>query len=281
MTLIFTLYVAGVLTILLPCILPLVPIVVGASVAGRSAWRPLVTAAGMLVSFVAFSGLLQLVLSSSPAAIDVIRVATHDLLFLFGVSFMTQVHRWQWFAALIAAPLFFWAYGWGVILIVLGVHLLAIWMSQRITSRLQQLGVDLQQQARRSLGNDAFFTSFLVGATMGIVWVPCAGPALTFALALVQDEPGVRAFSLLTVYGLGAVTPLLLLGYSGQLCLRSVRWLSRSTVYIKHASGVLFIVTALALQFGLLRSLETLLVQETFLGTFGLEVEERLLPSIR
>ena len=48
MTILLTLFAAGVLTILLPCILPLVPIVLGVSLSGRRKLRPLVTVAGAL-----------------------------------------------------------------------------------------------------------------------------------------------------------------------------------------------------------------------------------------
>jgi cytochrome c biogenesis protein CcdA len=51
MTTLLTLFAAGVLTILLPCILPLVPIVLGVSLAGKRKVRPLVTVAGMVASF--------------------------------------------------------------------------------------------------------------------------------------------------------------------------------------------------------------------------------------
>ncbi|HLD63532.1 MAG TPA: hypothetical protein VI913_01415, partial [Candidatus Peribacteraceae bacterium] len=70
------LFLAGALTILLPCILPLIPIVLGVSITGRSKLRPLLTIGGMLVSFVGFTFLLQVVLSQFVALADVIRLAT-------------------------------------------------------------------------------------------------------------------------------------------------------------------------------------------------------------
>jgi len=62
------LFIAGVLTILLPCILPLVPIVLGVSVAGHRRWRPLQIVIGMVVGFVLVTGILQF-LSSSAAGV--------------------------------------------------------------------------------------------------------------------------------------------------------------------------------------------------------------------
>ena len=90
MAIYLTLFAAGMLTILLPCILPLIPIVLGVSITGRNPWRPLLTVTGMLLSFVAFTFLLQVVLNQFVEAADVIRIATFDVLFLFGVGFFTH-----------------------------------------------------------------------------------------------------------------------------------------------------------------------------------------------
>ena len=90
MTLALTLFAAGVLTILLPCILPLIPIVLGVSVSGRSRLRPLLTVAGMLVSFVGFTFLLQTVLTRFVEFADLLRIATYYILLLFGLGFLTE-----------------------------------------------------------------------------------------------------------------------------------------------------------------------------------------------
>src|SRR5687767_10955172 len=89
MHLAFILFVAGLLTILLPCILPLLPIVLGVSIAGRSPLRPLFTVIGMAISFVAFTFLLHVVLSSFVQTADYIRISTYYVLLLFGVGFLT------------------------------------------------------------------------------------------------------------------------------------------------------------------------------------------------
>ncbi len=83
-------FAAGMLTILLPCILPLVPIVLGVSIAGRSKLRPLLTIAGMLVSFVGFTFLLTVSLSQFVELADYIRISTYYVLLLFGFGFLTH-----------------------------------------------------------------------------------------------------------------------------------------------------------------------------------------------
>jgi cytochrome c biogenesis protein CcdA len=91
------LFIAGLLTILLPCILPLIPIVLGVSVADRNRWQPLVTIAGMLVSFVGCTFLLQVVLSQFVELANIIRLSTFDILLLFGLGFATHNKRIQYY----------------------------------------------------------------------------------------------------------------------------------------------------------------------------------------
>lgn len=269
----FTLFGSGILTILLPCILPLVPIVLGVSVAGRSRLRPLAVVAGMVVSFVAFTFALHFFLSSFPSVADVFRVATFAVLFLFGVGFLTH-NRLLRQVGCVGAALFFLDYG------VIGVVLAAVpcfvameaagWVSTRI----QQAGTDVQMAAAGTFGSDSPLTAFLIGLTLGLVWVPCAGPALGFAFALVRDEPGVRAALLLTCYALGTAVPLLLVGYGGQYAVRSVRLLNAYTGVVKRVAGALLIATAVLLQLRTFESIQIWLIDNTPFGDLGTRVEE-------
>jgi cytochrome c biogenesis protein CcdA len=72
-----SLFLAGLITILLPCILPLVPIVLGVSIAGKHRLRPLITIIGMLISFVGVTFILQVALSQFVTLADVIRISTY------------------------------------------------------------------------------------------------------------------------------------------------------------------------------------------------------------
>src|SRR3989344_1612186 len=111
MTLFITLFTAGLLTILLPCILPLVPIVLGVSIAGRSKWRPFLTIFGMLVSFVGFTFLLTVVLSRFVELADYIRISTYYVLLLFGFAFATHNRTVQLIGAILGG-FFFYDKGW-------------------------------------------------------------------------------------------------------------------------------------------------------------------------
>jgi cytochrome c biogenesis protein CcdA/thiol-disulfide isomerase/thioredoxin len=276
MTILLTLFAAGVLTILLPCILPLVPIVLGVSLAGKRKVRPLVTVAGMVASFVVFTFLLQVVLRQLVHLADIMRIATYYALLLFGVCFLfSRTYVQIALAALGAIPLF-WGQGWLALVVSSVLGAIAVALGGRAATRIQQLGTDAQQGARKGLGTESLLSAFVVGLTLGLVWVPCAGPALGFALTLVRDEPGPRAFLALSAYALGAALPLLLIGYGGQSMVHSARWLNRYSGRIKQVSGALLVLSAAALQYNFFTSAQTWLADRTGFGNLGSRIEERL-----
>src|SRR3989338_2015985 len=274
MTLFLTLFVAGLLTILLPCILPLIPIVLGVSIADKNPWRPLATILGMLVSFVGFTFLLFVVLSQFVTLADYIRVTTYYILFLFGLGFVTQNRYAQLIGAILGAVFFY--DGWIAILIAQTFGAIAMELGGKIATKIQQFGTNVQQKAVGEFGSDTPVTAFIIGLTLGLVWVPCAGPALGFAFTLVREEPGLRAAAALTSYGLGTALPLLLVGYCGQAAVHSVRALAKYTGLVKQIAGVLLILTSLGLQFRLFEQAQIWLLENTNFGDLGTKIEEKL-----
>ena len=275
MSLYFVLFAAGLLTILLPCILPLVPIVLGVSVAGRSPWRPPLTVAGMLTSFVGFTFLLLVVLEQFVEVADYMRIGTYYVLLLFGLGFFTSRRSLHVAGALLGSG-FFEHKGLLVVSIVAILGIAAMEFGARIASYIQNLGQEIQGATRTTLGGESPITAVIIGRTRGLVWVPCAGPALGVAVTLVRDEPGLRAFLALSAYGLGTAIPLLLVGYGGQAAVHSVRALSRYSGHVKHISGVVLIATAVALNFHWFRSAEIWLIENTPFGNLGIDLEEQL-----
>src|SRR3990167_9119678 len=274
MMLFLTLFVAGLLTILLPCILPLIPIVLGVSIAGKNKWRPLCTIAGMLVSFVGFTFLLFVVLSQFVMLADYIRITTYYILFLFGLGFLTHNRYAQLIGAIIGAMFFY--EGWIAIMVAQTLGAIAMELGGKVATKIQQLGSNVQQKAQGEFGSDTPITAFIIGLTLGLVWVPCAGPALGFAFTLVREEPGLRAAAALASYGLGTAVPLLLVGYGGQAAVHSVHAIAPYTGRIKQVAGVLLILTAVALRYDVFLDLQIWLLENTNFGDLGTRIEERL-----
>ncbi|MCF7844380.1 MAG: cytochrome c biogenesis protein DipZ [Kiritimatiellales bacterium] len=274
MSIYIILFLAGVLTILLPCILPLIPIVLGVSIAGRSKWRPLLTILGMLVSFVGFTFLLIVVLNQFVEVADYMRIGTYYILLLFGLGFFTHNRLLQYGGALLGA-FFFLDKGLPSVVVAALIGVIAIHVGGKVATALQSVGTDVQTKTREGLGEAHPATAFIMGLTMGLVWVPCAGPALGFAFTLVREQPGLMALFSLTAYGLGTAVPLLLIGYGGQAAVHSVHVLNKYSGRIKQVAGVLLIVTAIAFQMNWFIGLQTWLVDNTSFGTLGTDLEEK------
>ncbi len=278
MALYVTLFVAGVLTILLPCILPLLPIVLGVSIAGRSKWRPLLVVLGMIVSFVGFTFLLTVVLGQFVELADTIQIATNYILLLFGIGF--AIHdRTLAMAGAVLGSFFFMDKGPVAVVIAAVVGIVLLLVGARVATKIQQFGTDAQVAAREEFGADSPFTAFLIGLTLGLVWVPCAGPALSFALTLVREKPGIEAALALTAYAAGTGLPLLIIGYGGQAVTHSVRSLNRYTGIVKTVAGWLFIVTAVALQLHLFQNFQVWLTNNTSFGDIGTRIEEKIFKN--
>lgn len=272
------LFVAGVLTILLPCILPLVPIVLGVSVAGQHRWRPLQIVIGMVVGFVLVTGILQVTLAQFVRAADLVRISSFYVLLLLGFGFATD-KRWVQILAAIAGAGFFRAHGWVTMVVAAALGVLAVLVAGQIATRIQGLGAAAQGKARAGWGGNSPLSALVVGLTLGLVWVPCAGPALGFALALVRDQPGLRAFAALTVYALGAGLPLLAIGYGGQRVLKSAHSLTRHSGSIKRAAGIVMIAIAIGLQAQWFTGLQTWFGNRSW-GRLGDRLEGHLVKDL-
>lgn len=272
-TLTVTLFVAGVLTILLPCILPLLPIVLGVSIADRGKLRPLAIVLGMALSFVGFTFALQVFLSRFAELADILRIATYYVLLLFGLGFLFR-KRAVLLAGAVLGSVFFLGKGWAAVIVAAVLGCVAMELGGKAAAKIQQIGTDIQNETRSKLGSHAFLSPFLMGLTLGLVWVPRAGPALGFALALVREQPGVTALFLLGVYALGSAIPLLLIGYGGQAAVHSVRALGRYSEHVKKASGILLILSAIGFRLNLFTDLQTWISENTGYGTFANKLEE-------
>lgn len=209
-------FAAGVLTVAAPCVLPMLPVVLGVSVGARRPTRPLFIALGFAL---AFAGVVLLftsftrVLGLSP---DALRTAAAVLLLAFGMLMLwpSLYHR-------LSARLSGWLAG------------LAGW----------QPGEALR---------DGPLGGLLIGASLGIVWTPCAGPVLASILTLIATEPGSgRAALLLVAYAVGAALPMLAIAYGGQLASGWVRRVSGGLQRLQQGFGVVVAGIALALLFHL------------------------------
>jgi cytochrome c biogenesis protein CcdA len=203
---------AGLATVASPCVLPVLPFLLGVSVEQANRRRPLLIVAGFVLSFSAFALALGAVSSAAQLAQETLR---NVAIVLLGVSGLLRI----------------WPRPWD--LLVERVRL--VWTRLR--------GTRADAVPRQS-------GAFVLGLSLGAVWTPCAGPVLASILALVvQAHDPVRAVRLVGLYALGAALPMLALIHGGQAIVQRVRGVARHAVALQRAFGVLVLASAAAIWF--------------------------------
>jgi cytochrome c biogenesis protein CcdA len=198
---------AGILTIAAPCTLPVLPILLGASIGQRAGARPVFIAAGFVASFAFVALALNAVATALHFDPDVLRTAGLVLLLIFG--------------ALMIWPAAF----------------------DRLTARLPGAGAALHPNttARTNLGG------FVLGTTLGLIWTPCAGPVLGAILTAIATSPDrAHGAPLLLAYSIGAALPMLAVAYGGQAISTRLRRVVPYAARLQQAFGVIVIAFALS-----------------------------------
>ena len=204
-------FVGGVLTILSPCILPVLPFVFSrADQPFRRSGLPLLT--GMALTFA---------LVATAAA--------------FGGHWVVRLNQGGRYVAI-------------AIFLVLGLTLLFPSLAEALTRPLVQAGAKIQggPSSEISVGK-----SFVLGISTGLLWAPCAGPILGLILtgAAIQG-PGVRSSFLLLSYALGAATSLGIALLAGKKVFSAMKRSLSFDVWIRRALGIAVIVGVVAIALG-------------------------------
>jgi cytochrome c-type biogenesis protein len=213
---------AGVLSILSPCVLPIIPIVLGAA-ASQHKSGALALASGLAISFVAIGLFVAVVGHAIGLNEDVFRNISAAL--MLAVGGVLALPALQNRLAIASAPI-------------------ANWADHRFGSRRQGL------------------SQFGIGVLLGAVWSPCVGPTLGAASLLAAQgrdlpEVGIIMFA----FGIGAALPLLTFGMLSREALARWRSRLLSTGSgLKVALGLLFVATGMLVLTGFDRSIETILV---------------------
>jgi cytochrome c-type biogenesis protein len=218
-------FAAGVLSILSPCVLPILPIVLGAAAAERSL-SPVALAAGLSLSFVAIGLFVATVGFSIGLDADLFRHVAAVLMVAVGLILMLP--RFQARFAAASGPIANWA--------------------------------DTRFGNARGNGSAG---QFWIGVILGAVWSPCVGPTLGAASLLAAQGRDLGEVGLIMfVFGLGAALPLLALGVlSREAMLRWRHRLASAGHGMKAALGAVFVATGVFVLTGLDRSVETALVE--------------------
>jgi cytochrome c biogenesis protein CcdA len=218
-------FAAGVLTILSPCVLPLVPIVLGAAVTAHP-FGAVALAAGLALSFTGLGLLLALVGFGLGVDAGTFRFAAAAIMVLLGAILL--VPSWQARLASAGSPVSAWA-----------------------------------DRHFGGVAASGLLGQFAIGLLLGAVWSPCVGPTLGAASLLAsqgQDLP--RVTLTMAVFGVGAALPLVLLGLLSRATLTRVRAnLTSAGKLGKGLLGASFVVIGVAIVSGADKQVEAVLVE--------------------
>ncbi len=236
---------AGVLTVLAPCILPLLPIVIGASEGGerRISRRAIVVIASLSVSVVVFT----LLLKATTLLIDI--------------------------------PQSFWAWFSGGIIILVGLAIVfpSVWARVPFVQKMSSA-------SNRAVGSGYqkknFAGDILIGAALGPVFTTCS-PTYLFIIATVLPATFLTGFIYLMGFTAGLAFSLLVIAYFGQKIVNAIILRMGSATRIKQLFGVLIILVGLAIVTGYDKKLQSLILDSGYGATINFEEKliERFNPT--
>ena len=232
---------AGLVSFLSPCILPLVPpylcFLAGASLSDLTADRTAAVTGRLLGRAVAFTVGFSIVFVTLGASASTLGLLVSDHLTL-----LSRVA--------------------GVIIVVLGLHLLGV----------LRLGFLMREARFHTLHRPAsILGAFAVGLAFGFGWTPCVGPVLTSILLLAGTEASVgRGAALLAAYAAGIGVPFVAAALATGPFLATVARFRASLGVIEKAMGLLLIGTGLLIFLGAMPVIGGwLLDQVPMLGRIG------------
>ncbi|MEJ0014359.1 MAG: cytochrome c biogenesis protein CcdA [Actinomycetota bacterium] len=203
-------FISGLFTILAPCIWPLLPIVLADVTQSKSKRRPLGITAGVAISF----AVLTLAISALESSIGL----NPNVLRKLAV----------------------------IVLLVIGFSMIVPALSQRMEASISKLSGRFGGIGRNQRSD--FSGGFITGLALGVVWTPCSGPILaSIATLAATNKVSFQTVIVMLFYVAGVSIPLFGFAVGGQKLLAKSRRLSKHTARIQIASGVVMILTAVAI----------------------------------
>lgn len=236
-------FMAGVLTVAAPCILPLLPVIVGGTLTvgeeqQKKTWyRPLIITGSLAASVIIFTLLLK---------------AT---------------------TVLLGVPQSAWNYIAGSIVLLFGINLLfpSLWEKLMVATRLN---VASNRMIGESYKQKGVARDVLLGASLGPVFSSCS-PTYALIVAAVLPQSFAQGLVYLTAYALGLASVLLLIAVAGQSVVQKLGWLSNPNGWFRRTIGVLFIIVGVAVLFGLDRDFQAYVLEQGWYDPV-MRIEERL-----
>lgn len=211
--LLFFSFIAGIFTVLSPCILPILPAILSAGYS-KGRLRPIGVVLGVALSFGFFTLFLTYLVSQLGISANLLRNISIIILSIFGLVMLFP--RLSDFFA-------------------------------RVVSPLSRFGSALQGKNTIKTG---FLGGFIIGLALGLVWTPCAGPILASVIALVATQGITILAVIMTIaFSLGAGIPMFLIAYGGHRLATSSQFIKSHSEVIRKVFGLIMILTAVVIYF--------------------------------
>lgn len=217
---------AGIITILSPCILPILPIILSSSLTG-SKKRPIGVVIGFIISFTFFTLFLTAIVKATGLSADSLRNISVVIIAVFGVALILPKFQ--------------------------------VLMEQLFS----KLAAIVPQNNQGASTRPDIIAGFFIGISLGLIWTPCVGPILASIITLAATSTVTADAILITfAYSIGTAIPLLGITYGGRQLLQKIPWLLTNTATIQKAFGVLMIATALAIYFQVDRKFQSYILNK-------------------
>jgi cytochrome c biogenesis protein CcdA len=231
MTLLIISFIAGILTVLAPCSLTLLPVIIGGSASGKGKFRPLLVTFGLAISVLIFSLLL--------------RTTTY----------------------FISIPDVFWKGLAGGILILFGILSVFPNIWDTISYKLGLANKSNQILDKVSENQEKWYSPILLGASLGPVFSSCS-PTFGVLLAVVISQNFATGLLNILVYILGLSLVLIAVGYGGRAVVQKLKWAADPEGNFKKILGLIFITVGLIIVLGLDKSFESWILSNGYFDTF-------------
>lgn len=229
-----TIFAAGFITILSPCILPILPPFLATSLK-QNKWKPLFITLGLMFGFTFVGVGISVFGQALGLSIFAFRKIAIVLLFIFGLGLLLPLY-----ASLVIGKLEFY-------------------LRKAFPKK------SAPEQARNKGAVSGFFT----GMGLGFAWIPCVGPIFGAVLAFAASRESLSlSIVYFLIYSLGAGIPMILLAFFSNRLLNRFRTLSQKAETIKRVAGAILILVAISFIFNWDKAVQNWVIQ--FYPSFAL-----------
>lgn len=225
-------FLAGVLTVLAPCVFTLLPIILGGTAGEKNMKKPLIIITSLGISVLIFSILLKGTTAFLSVPQSFWTLLSGGILFFFGLI-MIFPNLWNW------------------------IHIkLRLYKTENVLHKSEK--------------GESLKSAILLGASLGPVFTTCS-PTYAVILAIILPANFIIGILNLLAYILGLSIILLLIAFGGQSVVKKMKFAANPNGWFKKTLGILILLTGLAIITGFDKTIEAAVLDAGYLGPIEIE----------